>query len=180
MFGKLRTPSARPSLFMFRIDRPRARIRLSLVLYRIPRSGSLILARDRNRMDSYLVSTVDVPESPIPRSPRQQQRCDSLHCHEKWWGSCASRSPQTHSYVLRPRTSSILCTLKKIGHSVMCHIGTFCFIVFCIWSVSACVFMCIRCNRKCFHENIIYTVFIETVNKNLLCWIIIEVFITTK
>ena len=36
------------------------------------------------------VSTEDVPESPIAGGSRdlwQQQRCDSLHCHEEWWGS---------------------------------------------------------------------------------------------
>ena len=41
-------------------------------------------------MDSYRVSTVDVLESHIAssaRGPWQQQRCDSLHCHEEWWGS---------------------------------------------------------------------------------------------
>ena len=41
-------------------------------------------------MDSYRVSTEDVPKSSIAsgtRSPRQQQRCDSFHCHEGWWGS---------------------------------------------------------------------------------------------
>ena len=46
--------------------------------------------RDGNRMDWYRVSTVDVPESLITsgtRGPWQQQRCDSLHCHEEWWGS---------------------------------------------------------------------------------------------
>ena len=32
---------------------------------------------------------MDVPESSISsgaRGPWQQQRCDSLHCHEEWWG----------------------------------------------------------------------------------------------
>ena len=41
-------------------------------------------------MDSYRVSKVDVPESPVvsgTRGPWQQQRCDSLQCHEEWWGS---------------------------------------------------------------------------------------------
>ena len=83
-----RKPSARPSLLMFGIDRPIARISSSLVLYRLPRNGSC--RSDRNRMDSYRVSTVDVPESPIAsgaRRPWQQQWCDSLHFHEKWWGS---------------------------------------------------------------------------------------------
>ena len=35
--------------------------------------------------DSYRVNTVDVPESPIPSGARdlwQQQRCESMHCHE--------------------------------------------------------------------------------------------------
>ena len=46
--------------------------------------------RDRNRMDSYRVITMDVPESPISsgaRGPWLQQLCDFLHCHEEWWGS---------------------------------------------------------------------------------------------
>ena len=88
--GRRSTPSARPSLLMFRIDRPIARISSSLVLYRVPRSVSFTLARDRNRIDSYRLSTVDVPESPIisgARGPWQQQRSDFLHCHEEWWGS---------------------------------------------------------------------------------------------
>ena len=41
-------------------------------------------------MDSYRVSKVDVPESPIASGARglwQQQRCGSLHYHEEWWGS---------------------------------------------------------------------------------------------
>ncbi|KAJ4442037.1 hypothetical protein ANN_11903 [Periplaneta americana] len=44
MFGRRRTPSARPSLLMFRIDRPKARISSSLVLYRVPRSGPIVIA----------------------------------------------------------------------------------------------------------------------------------------
>ena len=50
MFGRYHTPSARPSLFMFGIDRPVARISSSLVLHR-----AVVLSlwrRDRNRMDS--------------------------------------------------------------------------------------------------------------------------------
>ena len=67
MFGKRPTPSARPSLLTFRIDRPIARISSSLMLYRAPCSGSRLslLRRYCNRMNSYRVSTVDVPESPI-------------------------------------------------------------------------------------------------------------------
>ena len=38
MFRRRRTPSARPSLLMFRMDRPIARIISSLVLCRVPRS----------------------------------------------------------------------------------------------------------------------------------------------
>ena len=45
MFGRRRTPLARPPLLMFRIDRPIARVSSSLVLYRVPRSGSFILAK---------------------------------------------------------------------------------------------------------------------------------------
>ena len=45
MIGWRITPSAR-------IDHPLARISSCLVLCRIPRIGSLLLPRDRNRMDS--------------------------------------------------------------------------------------------------------------------------------
>ena len=45
MFGRRRTPSARPSLLMFCIDRSIARINSSLVLYRVPRSGSFTLVK---------------------------------------------------------------------------------------------------------------------------------------
>ena len=45
MFGRRRTPSARPSLLKFRIDRPIVRISSSLILYRVPRSGSFIMTR---------------------------------------------------------------------------------------------------------------------------------------
>ena len=45
MFGRRRTPSARPSCLMFWIERPIARISPSLVLYRVPRSGSFTLAK---------------------------------------------------------------------------------------------------------------------------------------
>ena len=40
-------------------------------------------------MDTYRVSTVDVPESPIVSGTRDpwQQRCDSLYCYEEWWCS---------------------------------------------------------------------------------------------
>ena len=84
-FRKRCTPSACPPLLIFRIDRTTS------LLYRVPRSGSFTVQRDGNRMDSYQMSTVDVPESPIAseaRSPWQQQRCDSLHCHEE---RCMSR-----------------------------------------------------------------------------------------
>ena len=75
---------------MFRIDRPIARISLFLVLYRVPAVALSLCGRVRNRMDSYRVSIVDVPESPISsgaRGPWQLQMCDSLHCHEEWWCS---------------------------------------------------------------------------------------------
>ena len=40
MFERHRTPLASPSLSMLRIDRPISRKSLSLVLYRVPHSGS--------------------------------------------------------------------------------------------------------------------------------------------
>ena len=86
---KCRTPSARPSLLMFRIDLPIARISSSLCC-----TGSLaqilsLWRKDRDRMDSHRASTMDVSEFPIANSSRDpwQQRCDSLYCHEEWWGS---------------------------------------------------------------------------------------------
>ena len=45
MFGRYRTPPARPSLLMFRIDRHIARLSSSLVLYRVPRGSSFTLAK---------------------------------------------------------------------------------------------------------------------------------------
>ena len=71
MVGRRRSQSARPSSLMFHIDRPIARMCSSHVLYRVPRSGFFPLwRRDRNRMDSYRVSKVDVPESPIASGAR--------------------------------------------------------------------------------------------------------------
>ena len=54
IFGKRRTQSACPSLLMSHIVRPIAQISSSLVLYRVPRSGSFLSQwrRYRNRMDS--------------------------------------------------------------------------------------------------------------------------------
>ena len=45
MFGRRRILSAGPSLLMFRIDRLISRISSSLVLYRVPGSGSFTLAK---------------------------------------------------------------------------------------------------------------------------------------
>ena len=45
MYARRRSPSAHPPLLMFRIDRPIAPISSSLVLYRVPLSGSLTLAK---------------------------------------------------------------------------------------------------------------------------------------
>ena len=37
---------------------------------------------------THRVSTVDVPESSFASGARGPwERCDSLHCHEEWWGS---------------------------------------------------------------------------------------------
>ena len=68
----------------------RARISSSFVLHRHLAVILILWRRDRNRMDSCRVGTVDVPESPISsglRAPWQQQRCDSLQCYEEWWDS---------------------------------------------------------------------------------------------
>ena len=45
MFGRRRTPSARPSLLMFSIDRPITRVSSFPVLYRVPRRGSFTLEK---------------------------------------------------------------------------------------------------------------------------------------
>ena len=101
MFGRRRTLSTRPSLLMFRIDRPIARIISSFVLYRVPRSGPFTWRRYRNRMDLYRVSTV-VSGSPIAcgtRGPWQQQWCDSLQKAWRMMGfciaTCFTQSPKT-------------------------------------------------------------------------------------
>ena len=112
MFGRRRI-SEGPSLFMLRIDRPIARISSSCVAPGPSQWFFSLWRRDRNRMDSCRVSTLDVPESPFvsgARGPWQQQRCDTLHCHEQR-GSVppsASLSPWKHSCVLWPRATSIL------------------------------------------------------------------------
>ena len=63
--------------------------------------------RNRNHMESYRVSTVDVPESSIVNRSKcpWQRRCDSLHYHEEWWGSvplnsatCFTQSLKTFLY----------------------------------------------------------------------------------
>ena len=113
---KCRTPSARPSLLMFSIDRPIARINSSLVLYRVPRSGSFTLTRS-NRMDSYRVSTVDVPESPSTsgvRGPWQQRR-DSLNYHEEWWGFV----PPSVATCFTQSLKTFLCTTTS------CHFNLY-------------------------------------------------------
>ena len=48
-----------------------------------------VFGEEVNRMESYQVSKVDVPESPTVNGAwgPWQQRCDSLHCHEEWWSS---------------------------------------------------------------------------------------------
>ena len=101
MFGRHRTPSARPSLLMFRIDRPIARINSSRCC-----TGHLavILAlwrMDRNRMDSYRVSKVDVLDLPFPAAQEALESSSGVtpcfvmknygvlyrqvsHCHEEW------------------------------------------------------------------------------------------------
>ena len=90
MFGRRRAPSARQFLLMFLINCPIVRISPSLVLHPVPRSVLSHWRRDRNRIGSYVVNTVDVPESLIAsgaRGPWQQQLYDTLRCHEEWWGS---------------------------------------------------------------------------------------------
>ena len=89
MFGRRRALSACPPLLMFRINRLIARQVHLLYCTGVLAVVLSVWRRDRNHMDSYRVSTVDVPESPITSGARGpwQQACDSLYCHEEWWGS---------------------------------------------------------------------------------------------
>ena len=65
IFGRRSTPSVSPSLLMFYINRPKARRSSHLLLYRSLAMDLSLWRRDRNRMDAYQMSIVDVPESPI-------------------------------------------------------------------------------------------------------------------
>ena len=107
MFGRCRTPWVGPSLLMFRIDRHIARISSSLCC-----TGSLAVdlshwRRYYNRMDSYRVSAVDVPEPPIASSvtPCIVIENDGVLYHHV---GPTSFSSWTHSCVLRHRATSIL------------------------------------------------------------------------
>ena len=104
MFGRRRTPSARPSL-LFRISRP-----IAPVVHLLCFTGPLVVAlsfwwRDRNRMNSYRVSTVDVPKSPVASGARGpwQLGCDSRDCHEERWVSVL---PSVVVFLLCPSTDS--------------------------------------------------------------------------
>ena len=77
--------------------------------------------RDRNPIDSYWVSMVDVPEYPIARGTRglwQQQQCDSMHCHEEWWGSIPP-SVVIFSWVLDEGGASTTCSSRQHLLSVL-------------------------------------------------------------
>ena len=121
MFGRCHTPSAHPSLLMFCTDCPIAWISSLLCC-----TGSLAVVlslwqRAHNRMDSYRVNTVDVPESPIASSARdllQQQRCNSLHCHEEWWGSVPP-SVIIFSWALDEGGAAGMCSSKQHLPSVL-------------------------------------------------------------
>ena len=82
MLGRRCTSSAHTPLLMFRIDRPIAWINSSLVLYRVPRSGSYTLA---NRSESHgfisceygECSTISHYQRHGVRDPsQQQQQCE--------------------------------------------------------------------------------------------------------
>ena len=74
---------------MFRIDCHRAWISSSLVLYQVPRSGSFTLVKKSQSHGLISGEYGNVPEFPTASGTRGQwqQQCDSLHCHEEWWGS---------------------------------------------------------------------------------------------
>ena len=75
----------------------------------------LLWRKDRNRMDSYRVSTADVPEASIAsgaRGPWQQQQCDTLHCHEEWWGSVPPSVFSPESMRLRSLRQSEITTVR--------------------------------------------------------------------
>ena len=91
MFGRHHSPSAHPTLLIFRIDRPIA-WKVHLLCYTGSFAVVISLWRRYNCMDSYWASTVDVSESPIASGTRGlwQQRYDTLHYHEEWWGSVST------------------------------------------------------------------------------------------
>ena len=131
MFVRRCTPSVRPSLLMFRPDHPIARISSPLVLYRVFALVLSLWRSDRNRMDSYRLSMLDVPEYPIAsgtKGPWQQQRCDSLHCYEEWWDSVPP-SVVVLSCVHAIKISALVWFLHKLEvliafwTSYICEIG---------------------------------------------------------
>ena len=112
MCGRRCTPSARPSLLMFRIYRPIERISSYCT-----RSFAMVLSlwrRDHNRMVSYRMSTVDIPEFPFPAVQEvHESSSDVTPCivRKNDGGSVpssASRSPRKRSCVLQPHATSIL------------------------------------------------------------------------
>ena len=78
-FGRRRTPSTRPFLFMFRIGSPISQV-ISSVLYRVPRTDSLTLAKTyHSRTDSEEKTTILSGAEPqhSSRQCKESHRC----CH---------------------------------------------------------------------------------------------------
>ena len=69
-------------------------------------------------MDLYRMSTVDVPEFPIAsgaRGPWQQQRCDSLHCHDEWWSSV----PPSIAICFTQSLKTLFCTTTSCHYDLI-------------------------------------------------------------
>ena len=121
MFGRYHTPSARPSLLMFRTNSPISGISSFIVLYRVLAVILSLWGRDHNCMYSYRVSTVDVPQFSFAsdaRAPWQQPRCDYLDCHEEWWGS-VPRTVVVFSWALDEGGAPGTCSSRKHLPSVL-------------------------------------------------------------
>ena len=81
MFGRRRTLSAHPSLLMFRIDRPIARVSSSLELYRAFHFVEDI-AIEWTHIWRVQWMFQNLP-SPAAQEVRDSRRCNSWHCDEE-------------------------------------------------------------------------------------------------
>ena len=90
MFGRRHTPSAPPSLLMFRIDRPIARISPSLVFVPSPSQWffnfgeEIVITWTLTGWERWMSQNLPFP-APEEVRDRWQQQCYSLRCHEELW-----------------------------------------------------------------------------------------------